>query len=169
MQTDNYNWYALYVKSRHEFTAKNELVKKGIDNYLPVIKKLRRWNDRKKSLEFPLFPGYVFVHIPPYPDEFVKVLKTRGAVTLISMQPCKPTPIPEDEIESLRLLTETGGNIDIYPHLKEGTRVRVRKGPLKGAAGILEMKENQHMFLVNVDLLGRSVGVKVYAEEVEAL
>jgi|Deesub1362A_J573_1020465.scaffolds.fasta_scaffold00004_232 transcription antitermination factor NusG len=161
------NWYALYVKSRHEFFTQGELTKKGIETYLPSVKRLRRWKDRKKFVEFPLFPGYLFVHIRPNPEEFINVLKTMGAVTLVSAESGRPTPVPPEEINSLKLLLKSGKDFDIYPHLKERTRVRVKRGPLKGAEGVLKSKEDQHIFLVNIELLGRSLGVKIYADDIE--
>ena len=162
------NWYVLYVKSRHEFVANDELMKKDIATFLPSVRRLREWKDRKKWVDFPLFPGYLFVHIQPRPESMLSVLKTRGAVNILSAEPGHPSPVSPDEITSLQLLIESGRDIDIYPHLKEGTRVRVKRGPLQGAEGTLESKEDQYMFLVNVELLGRSIGVKMYADDIEA-
>lgn len=161
-------WFALYVKSRHEFVTNNELQKKGIETFLPSIKKSRQWKDRRKLIDFPLFPGYVFFHIYPENDGFLNVLKTRGAVKIVSAEKGHPTPIPPVEIDSLKLLIESGERFDVYPNLKEGERVRVSKGPLKGAEGILKKKEEQYMFLVNIELLGRSVGVKIHADCIES-
>lgn len=160
-------WYALYVKSRHEFTTQGELNRKGIANYLPSIKKLRHWKDRDKYVDLPLFPGYIFVKIMPKADDYMKVLKTRGAVNLLANTPGNPTPVSDDEIESLRILIESGENIDVYPHLKEGDRIRVKRGPLKGAEGYLEKKEDQYIFAVHIELLGRSIGVKLYGDDLE--
>lgn len=163
------NWYAAYIKSRHEFVAENELSKKEIETFLPVVKKLRTWKDRKKWIDFPLFPGYLFIKTIPSYENFLNILKTRGVVTLISSDIGIPIPIPDDEINSLRLMLESGRDIDIYPNLKEGSRVRIKRGPLTGAEGTLKIKDEQYMFLVNIDILGRIVGVKVYAEDLELI
>jgi transcriptional antiterminator NusG len=160
-------WFALYVKSRHEYVTSQELKKKEIDTFLPSVKKWRQWKDRRMFVDFPLFPGYLFVHICPDSENFVNVLKTRGAVTLVSSPPGNPTPVADQEISSLRALIESGKDLDIYPHLKAGAPVRVRRGPLKGAEGILREKGDQYMFLVNINLLGRSVGLKIYADDIE--
>lgn len=162
------NWFALHVKSRHEFAASAELQRKGIEIFLPSVTKLRQWKDRKKLVEFPLFPGYLFVQVAPSPEDFLNVLKTKGAVKFVSLNPNNPTPVSDAEIYSLKLIIESGQEIDIYPGLKEGTRIRIKKGPLTGAEGILKRKDDQHLFLVNIDILGRSVGVKIYASELEA-
>ncbi len=161
------NWYALAVKSRHEFVAADELRKKGVETFLPSVVKTRQWKDRRKAVEFPLFPGYLFVRIYPQAEEFLKVVKTRGSVTFVSLDPGHPTPVASGEIYSLKMMIENRGHVDIYPHLHEGARVRVKKGPLKGAEGVLAKKEGEYLFLVNIEILGRSVGTKIYAEDIE--
>jgi len=133
------------------------------------VKKMSQWKDRQKQVEHPLFPGYLFVHITPSPEEILKVVKARGAVALVSMKPGYPTPAREEEIISLKIVLESGGKIDIYPHLKEGAPVRIKRGVFKGAEGILDKKNDQHVFIVNINVLGRSVGIKMHADDVEAV
>lgn len=162
------NWYAVYVKSRHEFVTSGELKQKKIEVFLPSIKKYSQWRDRRKLLDFPLFPGYLFVHIQPTPEEFLSILKTRGVVSFVSLIPGHPTPVPLSEIISLKLMLESGEELNIYSSLKEGTLVRIKRGPLKSAEGVLIKKEDQYIFLVNIHILGRSVGIKIYAEDIEA-
>lgn len=160
-------WFALYVKSRHESVARDDLMRKGIETFLPQIRKLRRWSDRVRFVDFPLFPGYVFVRTEPSPEHFVNVLKTRGAVTLVSALPGQPAPVPDEEILSLKIAVESGRQLDVMPSLKEGDRVRIKGGPLKGAEGVLARKEGQYIFFINVELLGRSLGVQIYSDDVE--
>lgn len=169
VSTDNKEWFVLYVKSRFESVAQADLTRRGIETYLPLIKRLRQWKDRKKLVEFPLFPGYLFVYIPHDPEEYLRVLKARGIVTFISLNPGYPTPVPSDEIHSLKILVESGEEFDIYSGLKEGDRVTVKRGPLKGAEGVIKKREDRYLFLVNVELLGRSIGVNVYADDIEAI
>jgi transcription antitermination factor NusG len=161
------SWYALRVKSRHEFVVSQELSRKGIDNFLPAVTRVQQWKDRKKMVDFPLFPGYVFVHLVPAPGEFLNVVKTRGSVSFVSLEPGHPTAVSPDEISSLRVMLESGGPIDVFPSLREGTSVRVKRGPMLGAVGVLAQREDHHMFIVNIDILGRSVGLKIHAEDVE--
>jgi transcription termination/antitermination protein NusG len=163
------SWYAVYVKSRHEFVVFNELRAKQVEAFLPSMKKSSQWKDRKKVIEYPLFPGYVFVRIIRHPEAFLQVLKTRSVVSLISQEPGIPTAIMPEEIHALKVLLESGGEIDVYPHLKTGMRVRVKNGPLAGVAGILSTKEDEFNFHVNVELLGRSVGVNVSPDDIEAM
>jgi transcription termination/antitermination protein NusG len=161
------NWYALYVKSRHEFVASGELIRKGKEAFLPSIKRFRQWKDRRKLVDFPLFPGYLFVNIQPNSEEFLNVLKSRGVVSFVSLTPGHPTPVPISEVTSLKLMIESGKELNIYPSLKEGSWVRVKRGPLKSAEGILAKKDDHYMFMVNIKLLGRSIGVKMYADDLE--
>src|SRR5512147_949641 len=80
-------WYALWVKSRHEFVTERELDRKGIETFLPTVSKVRQWKDRKKLVDFPLFPGYLFVRVTPRADEFLNVVTTQGSVTLVALEP----------------------------------------------------------------------------------
>jgi transcriptional antiterminator NusG len=164
-----HEWYALYVKSRHEFVTNNELRKKGIESYLPAVTRLRRWKDRKKLIDIPLFPGYLFVFVDPNPEAFLDVLKTRGAVNFVALDPGYPTPLSPEEIESLKIMLESGREVNLYPSFKEGTSVRVKRGSLKGAEGVLKKMESHYVFHVNIDILGRSVGVKLWADDIETI
>jgi transcription antitermination factor NusG len=168
MKYKDLNYYAVHTKSRHEFVAKRELMAKGIEAYLPSIKRMQRWKDRRKLVEFPLFPGYVFVRIPPNSDKYLGVLKTRGIVAFICLELGTPTVISPEEIAALKLMVDSGKELDVYPNLKTGMRVRVRSGPLRSAEGILAEKEDNYHFVVNVELLGRSIGMRINAEDVEA-
>jgi transcription antitermination factor NusG len=161
------NWYALRVRSRHEFATSEELRRKNIENFLPSVSRVRQWKDRKKAVVFPLFPGYLFVRIDPQPGAFLNVLKTRGSVNFVSLEPGQPTSVSPEEIGALNAMLKSGEEIDVFPAFKHGTAVRVKNGPLRGTVGILAKREDRHMFLINIDILGRSVGLKICAEDVE--
>lgn len=162
------NWYALYVRPRHEFVVSEELQRKGIDTFLPSVTKLRQWKDRTKQVAFPLFPGYLFIHVQPAPEEFIRAIRTKGTVSFVSLNPGTPTPVAPQEINSLKIVLESGEPLDIYPELKEGYPVRITKGVFEGALGFLEKKNGQCVFIVRIELLGRSVGVPIHADDLEA-
>lgn len=162
------NWYAVYVKSRHEFVTYNELIQKNIETFLPLVKMLRYWRDRKKIIDAPLFPGYIFVYLPADPQYFLSVLRTKGVVRFVDYEYGKPAIVSSEEIKSLKILLNGDGNITVYPELHEGARVRIKRGPLTGAEGIIQRKEDHFIFLVNINILGRSVGVKLYGCDLEA-
>jgi transcription antitermination factor NusG len=161
-------WFALHVRSRHEFVAQHEMQKNNVESFLPTVARMRQWKDRRKLVDFPLFPGYLFVRTESSPARYRELLKSRGVVAFVSLEPGHPAPVSPVEIESLQILLSSGKQLDLYPHMNAGSRVCVRRGALKGACGELVRKENQHVFLVKIELLGRNVGVKLLAEELEA-
>ncbi len=169
MGTADFKWYAIYVKSRHEAVAYGQLQQRGVESYLPLIRKSRQWKDRKKVVEFPLFPGYLFVHVNPGPSEFVNVLKAKGVVSLVSGEQGAPLPVPDPEINSLKIMMEKGSGLDIYPSLQEGVRVMVMRGPLKGASGVIVRKQDGYVLAVNIDILGRSIAVRLFAEDIDTV
>jgi transcription antitermination factor NusG len=162
-------WYAVHVRSRHEFKVLDRLTKAGIDAFLPVVERLNKWKDRKKLVSFPLFPGYLFVHIHKIYDTMLAILKTPGVVRFISNIPGEPEPVPDDQIISLKRLVESKENLDPYPYLKEGQRVRIKKGPLKGVEGILVERHGQHILVLSVDILRQGVSIKIDASDVESV
>ena len=161
------NWYALFVRSRHEFVTSGQLQKRGVEAFLPTISKISRWSDRDKRIQVPLFPSYVFVHVKPSAETFLRILRTPGSVSFITHQPGFPAPVDPAEMLLLKRMLDTGEDVDVYPHLCEGACVKVKHGPLDGAEGILVQKNKDHLFLVNINILGRSVGMKIDADALE--
>src|SRR3954468_22294386 len=92
-------WFAIHVRSRHEKKVAEELQQRGISNFLPVVRQVRRWSDRKKIVELPLFSCYLFVQIVPSPPVRVSVLNFHGVLGFIG--PHQGTPIPSEQIESI--------------------------------------------------------------------
>ncbi|HTH23631.1 MAG TPA: transcription termination/antitermination NusG family protein, partial [Vicinamibacterales bacterium] len=117
------SWYAIWTRSRHEKIVRDQLEKQGdVDVFLPTIGKWSRWKDRKKKIDWPLFPGYVFARFVA--DERIGILKVDGVVQIISNNGML-SPIPEEEIESIRTLVESELAFDPVPLIKEGDMVRV--------------------------------------------
>ncbi len=161
------SWYCIYVKSRHEFKVSERLSKLGIEVFLPAVERLRKWKDRKKLVKFPLFPGYLFVNIEKSYELILRVLKTPGVVCFIKNALGEPEPVPEEQIIPLKKAVENKVEIDPYPYLKEGQRVRIKSGALQGVTGILKSKEKKHYLILAIDILQRSVSVRIDASEVE--
>jgi transcription termination/antitermination protein NusG len=162
-------WYAIYVRSRHEFIVRDALTQSGVTAFLPTVKKQRQWKDRKKIIEFPLFPGYLFVSLKDSDAERISVLKTRGVVRFIGRIPGEPEIVPFDQINALMRVVESGEDIDPYPFLAEGIRVRIKSGPLKAVEGILVTREGFHQLVLLIDILSRGVSVRVDASNVETI
>lgn len=165
----NLCWYAVHVKSRHEFRVLDRLTRAGIEGFLPVVERINRWKDRRKLVSFPLFPGYLFVNIHKIYEEMLTVLKTHGVVRFLGIVPGEPEPVSEEQIISLKRLLENKESIDPYPYLKEGQRVRIKKGPLKGVEGILVEKAGKHILVLSVDILRQGLSLKIDASDVESV
>lgn len=160
-------WFALYVKPRHEFLVQRDMAKSGLEVYLPAINKVSQWKDRKKRIDFPLFPGYLFARVLPVPDHFLVLLKTRGIMRILSAVPGHPTPIPDTEISALKTLLTSDKELDIHPELQVGKVVRIKKGIFAGVEGVISQKGGQFLLHVNISMLGRCITVKMFAEDVE--
>src|SRR5690242_18210251 len=149
------HWFALWTRSRHEQVVREQLEQKQIDAFLPTITKWSRWKDRKKKIDWPLFPGYCFARFDP--ENALAVLKCSGVVNIVSFEG-KPAPIPEIELDSIRLLVGSDLQFDPCPMVREGMLVEVIHGPLKGVIGRLVRKDSPRARLVlSVDLIGQAV------------
>ena len=160
-------WYALKTKSRHEVKVYEALITKEINAFYPTIEVWSRRKDRKKKISSALFQGYLFVNCVLTDDNWYAINNTRGVASLIGSRD-RPTPIPPDQIESIQVLIESGLPVAPSPYLKEGERVVVIDGPLKGATGIyIRADQEKGKLIVNVDILGRAVVVEIEPHFVE--
>ena len=160
------HWYALWTRSRHEQVVREQLAQKQIEAFLPTITKWSRWKDRKKKIDWPLFPGYCFARFDA--NERLPILKCAGVVNIVSFEG-EPAPIPEHEIVGIRQLVDSELAYDPCPLIKEGAMVEVMHGPLRGVVGRLVRKDNEKARLVlSVDLIGQAVSVEVDAADVRA-
>ena len=121
------HWFALWTRSRHEQVVREQLERKQIEAFLPTVTRWSRWKDRKKKIDWPLFPGYCFARFNP--NERLPVLKCTGVVNIIAFQG-EPAPIPEFEIEGIRQLIESELAFDPCPMLREGMMVEVMHGQI---------------------------------------
>jgi transcription antitermination factor NusG len=158
-------WYAIWTRSRHEQVVREQLTRKGLDAFLPTITKWSRWKDRKKQVDWPLFPGYCFVKLTP--DLRLSVLSCTGVVSIVSFNG-EPATIPDHEIDSIRRLLETDLQFDPCPLIKEGMLVEVVHGPLRGVVGQLVRKGAHARLVLSVALIGQGVSVEVDAADVKA-
>jgi transcriptional antiterminator NusG len=158
-------WFALWTRSRHEQVVRQQLEQKGITTFLPTVTRWSRWKDRKKQIDWPLFPGYCFARFDP--GDRLPVLKCAGVVNIVSFEG-EPAAIPEQEIEGIRQLVESDLAYDPCPMIREGMMVEVIHGPLKGVVGRLVRKGAHARLVLTVDLIGQAVSVEVDAADVRA-
>ncbi len=158
-------WFAIWTRSRHEQVVREQLERKGFEVFLPTITRWSRWKDRRKKIDWPLFPGYCFARFEP--THSLPILKCTGVVNIVSIEG-HPAPIPEYEIESIRLLVGSEMQYDPCPLIHEGMMVEVVHGPLRGVVGRLMRKDSPKARLVlSVDLIGQAVSVDVDAADVK--
>ncbi len=159
-------WYALHTMSHCEAKVASYFRAFDIEVFLPDYPSRQQWNDRVKMIRRPLFPGYLFGRFQKkLPSE---ALGAPGLVHIVGFAD-GPVPIPEEEIESVRRLVNSGLNVCGWPMLKTGQRVRVRRGPLKGLEGRLEKIKGQFRLVISVELLRRSIAAEVDSEAIEVL
>jgi transcription antitermination factor NusG len=164
-QTES-RWFAVWTRSRHEQVVRTQLAEKQVPVFLPTLKKWSRWKDRRKQIDVPLFPGYVFARFDP--EHRLQVLKCSGVVSIVSVNGT-PAPVPDEEIESIRTLVTSTLPFDPCPTIRTGTMVEVVHGPLKGVVGRLTRKGTQSRLILAVNLIGQGVSVQVDAADVQAL
>jgi transcriptional antiterminator NusG len=157
-------WFAIWTRSRHEKLVRDQLQQKQVEVFLPTINKWSRWKDRKKQIEWPLFPGYCFARFDA--SDRLPILKCEGVVTIVGTEGL-PSPIPPVEIDSIRQLIESELAFDPCPLIKEGMMVEVKAGPLKGVVGRLVRKGSHARLVLSVDLIGQAVSVEVDAADVK--
>lgn len=165
--TESERWFAVWTRSRHEQMVRDQLAARHIEAFLPTIPRWSRWKDRKKKIDWPLFPGYCFAKVDP--QATLPILKCSGVVSIVSFDG-RPAPIPDAEVDSIRLLIGSELQYDPCPLLKTGALVEVVGGPLRGVVGRLTRKVAGHARLVlAVELIGQAVSVEVDAADVKAL
>ena len=158
------HWYALYTRPRHEKQVLQELTNNQIEAYLPTQKVRRRWSDRYKIVEEPLFKNYLFVRSEE--QGYRRAQKPYGAVSFVMVEGV-PAIIPDEEIEAVRILVTSELPHNPYPYLKEGRKVRVKYGPLEGCEGILVRKRGLARLIVSLHLLQRSIEAELDAAWIE--
>ena len=161
-------WYAIHTRSRHEKQVDLFLSERGVETFLPLVHTLSRRRDRKKYVDIPLFPGYLFVFTEKERLLF-DVKFTRGVTRIIGTDIDAPTPIPDKQILDIKSIMETDVQLDPFPYLKKGRMVRVKSGPLKGLEGILVERKGHYKLVIQIDLLQKGAAAEVYISDIEPI
>ena len=156
-------WYALHLFAHREFKVRGELDRLRFDCFLPAVTERREWSDREKSLERPLFPGYIFVRLKP--SEFERVSRIAGVTSILGNP--DPEAIPEAQIEDVRRVIATGAAAPC-PYVA-GAAVSVERGPLAGISGIVQRAEaGRTRLVVAIELMRRAVELEIDAADLAA-
>lgn len=162
------NWYAIHTRARHEKAVLQRMAPLGVETYLPIVTEIRRWSDRKKVVEIPLFGCYVFAKLAATRAERLRVLMVEGVLGIIGGQG-EGVPIPDAQIDAVRMIVENSLTFSAHPFLKIGQRVRVRGGALDGMEGRLVSRNGSDTLVISIDALHRSLAVHVEGYQVEPL
>jgi|SRR5579862_2937698 len=163
---DENKWYALLTRARHEKVVAQRLGEAGLTSFLPLVTEVRRWSDRRKTVEFPLFSCYVFAKLAPTNQARLQALRIDGVLNMVGTRG-EGTPIPEEQIDAVRKVLQERIPWQSHPFLQIGQRVRVRSGALKGLEGILIARSGESSIVVSIDAIQRSLAIRIEGYEVE--
>jgi transcriptional antiterminator NusG len=160
------DWFALTVKPQHERVAAEHLLGRSLEAYVPFCRSKRRWSDRVKVVDAPLFPRYVFCRFS-FDDRF-KVLRMPSVTAIVGFGGT-PCPVSEKEIEAVKRIAGSGLPMMPWPLLRIGQQVRICQGPLSGLEGILAKEKTDYKVVVNIEILQRAVAVEIERDVLEGV
>jgi len=168
-EAKNLHWYAVYVRSHHEKKVYQLFIENGVESSLPLVRVMKKWSDRKKIVELPLFRGYVFVRIDVSLKKF-NILQLDGVVKFIGIKG-EPSVIPDKQMHWIHMMVEQENKIRHEKEIPVGQIVRVIAGPFKGAEGVVKRVGNQAARLVVLmESIMQTVSVEIdpnYLEEIK--
>jgi transcription antitermination factor NusG len=156
--SNNFSWFALQIRSRWEGTTAGLLRGKGLETLLPTYSTKRKWSDRFKVVEAPLFPGYVFCRFDVH--NRLPVLITPGVISVVGRGKT-PVAVDDREILSIQAAMGCGIRMEPWPYVEIGERVRVNDDVLDGMEGILTNFKGSDRVVISVTLLRRSVALEI--------
>jgi transcription antitermination factor NusG len=159
-------WYAAYTSANHEKRVAEQLGARAMDFFLPVYESVRRWKDRRVTLQMPLFPGYVFVRMAL--QDRLRVQQVPGVAHLVGFAG-SPAALPDEEIEALRSSLKSGVKAEPHPYLTVGRRVQVKSGPMQGMQGVLLQRKGRFRVVISIELIQRSVAVEMDEADLQLL
>jgi len=165
-EADGERWFAVHTRARHEKMVARELRSHGVTTFLPLVTEVHYWSDRRKTVESPLFSCYTFVRLAPGNDQRLRVLVVDGVLRFVGDHGLG-TPIPDEQIEAVRVLVDERLPLCTHPFLKIGQRVRVRSGALAGIEGILASRAGERTLVISLDAIQRSLSVRIQGYDVE--
>jgi transcription antitermination factor NusG len=158
VRSQQWPWFAILVKTGREKTANLLLENAGYECFLPVNRSTRRWSDRTKLVDVPLFPGYLFCRMNPH--NRLTVLMTPGVIQIVGVGKT-PIPVEEEEIEAIERVQTSGLSAMPWPYMEVGNVAQIVDGPLRGLTGIVVKIKSGVKLVLSVSLLQRSVAVEV--------
>jgi transcription antitermination factor NusG len=161
-------WFAIRTRPRYEKKVTSDLQEKGIETFLPLDSATHQWSDRRRVVNSPIFPGYVFVRIASSLSARVSVLRTNGVLSFVGVRNMG-IPIPDCEIEAIQTVREEGVSFEPCPYLSVGQSVRIRGGCLDGISGVLMAVNGDQSLIISVHVIQRSIAMRIAGYKVEAI
>lgn len=159
-------WFAVQTRPRHEKKVSAELQEKGVTAFLPLLSSTRQWSDRTRVVEMPLFPQYVFVRIAQTLHTRVSVLRINGVTNFVGTRGIG-VPIPDDQMERVQTVVRRGIPATSHTFLNVGRRIRIRGGALDGLEGILTAVNGDQTLVLSVELIQRSIAIRIAGFSIE--
>jgi transcription antitermination factor NusG len=163
------SWYAIQTRARNEKVISERLQEHGLTTFLPLVTEIRRWSDRKKKVELPLFSCYVFAKLVVSNTEQRNFVNHTNGVFGIVRMGGEAAAIPEEQINALRTIITRQVPWSEHPFLKIGQKVRIRGGSLDGVEGVLLSRDGDRSLIISVDAIQRSLSVRVEGYDIEPL
>jgi len=162
------SWYALRTRPRHEKRVHLELQAKRVESFLPLLSESHAWCDRQQVVQMPLFPGYVFTRLQNDMEHRVRVLRTKGVLSFVGFRGIG-VAIPDEQIHAIQAVVESRISFGHYAFLSVGQKVRIVGGSLDGIRGIISEKKGETSLVISIDLIQRSIAVRVTGFRVEPI
>jgi len=166
--TDVVCWYAVQMRGRFEKKVTAELEAKGIEAYLPAVKQVHRWSDRRQVVVVPLFPGYGFVHVCLTPKARLTVIQSAGVIGFVRFQG-EPVPVPDKQVEDIKRILSQDLPCAMFPFLRVGQKVRIRGGCLDGIEGMLAERSSDKTLLIAITAIQRTIAIEISNYDIEIL
>src|ERR1700676_1805330 len=164
--SNNFSWFALQIRSRGEGTTAGLLRGKGLETLMPTYTSKRKWSDRFKVVESPLFPGYVFCRFDVH--NRLPVLITPGVISVVGRGKT-PVAVADSEILSIQAAIQSGIHMEPWPYVEIGERVRIDGDVMDGMEGILTSFKGRHRVVISVSLLRRAVALEIERSRITPL
>jgi transcription antitermination factor NusG len=161
-------WYPLQTRYQCEKKVDTALRDQGFESFAPMQFETRRWSDRTKLVESPLFPGYTFVRMEAEPQALIRVLRLPGMVRFVTSGR-ELVAVPNEEMETVRALVQSNTNCEPGPFPAIGEKVRIRGGCLEGVEGVLTAQTGRKEIVISVGSIQRSVKISLAGYQVERL
>jgi transcription antitermination factor NusG len=156
----NKGWHLLYTSSKQEKKVAEQLAARNINHYLPIVKTTRKWSDRIKTLNAPLFPSYLFIYLEQLED-YYNSLEAKGALHYVRFG-TQIARVADSIVNDLKIVINKGQEIEVsYTEFNKGEILTISDGPLTGLNCEVVQYKSKEMILVRVNLLKRNVLAEV--------